>query len=103
MMNSDILIMCGLGGIYVEVFNDVVFKLSPVINVEAEEMLSSLKASPLLNGVRGETGVDRKRLIEIIQRVSQLVADVPEVREMDLNPLVAFEDSIFIVDARISL
>ncbi len=97
------LIMCGLGGIYVEVFKDVAFKLSPVTDVEAEEMLSSLKAAPLLKGVRGEKGVDRKRLIEIIQRVSQLVTDIPEIREMDLNPIIAYEDSIFVVDARMSL
>ena len=97
------LIMCGLGGIYVEVFKDVAFKLSPVTDVEAEEMLSCLKAAPILKGVRGEKGIDQKKLTEIIQRVSQLVTDVPEIREMDLNPLVAFEDSIFVVDARISL
>ena len=72
--------MCGLGGIYVEVFKDVAFKLSPVTDVEAEEMLSSLKAAPLLKGVRGEKGVDQKRLVEIIQRVSQLVTDVPEIQ-----------------------
>ena len=97
------LIMCGLGGIYVEVFKDVAFKLSPVTDVEAEEMLSSLKAAPLLKGVRGEKGVDRKRLIEIIQRVSQLVTDVPEIREMDLNPIIAYEEGVFVVDARMSL
>ena len=97
------LIMCGLGGIYVEVFKDVAFKLSPVTDVEAEEMLSSLKAAPLLKGVRGEKGVDRKRLVEVIQRVSQLVTDIPDIREMDLNPIIAYEDSIFVVDARMSL
>lgn len=97
------LIMCGMGGTYVEVFKDVVFKLSPVTDVEAEDMLSSLKAAPLLNGVRGEKGVDRKTLAEIIQHVSRLVTDVPEILEMDLNPLVAFENGVFVVDARITL
>lgn len=97
------LIMCGLGGIYVEVFKDVAFKLSPVTDVEAEEMLSSLKAAPLLKGVRGEKGIDQKKLTEIIQRVSQLVTDVPEIREMDLNPIIAYEDNVFVVDARMSL
>jgi acetate---CoA ligase (ADP-forming) len=97
------LIMCGLGGIYVEVFKDVAFKLSPVTDVEAEGMLSSLKAAPILKGVRGEKGIERKRLIEIIQRVSQLVTDIPEIREMDLNPIIAYEDSVFVVDARMSL
>ena len=103
MMRSDISLCAVLGGIYVEVFKDVAFKLSPVTDVEAEEMLSSLKAAPLLKGVRGEKGVDRKRLIEVIQRVSQLVTDIPEIREMDLNPIIAYEDSIFVVDARMSL
>jgi acyl-CoA synthetase (NDP forming) len=97
------LIMCGLGGIYVEVFKDVAFKLSPVTDAEVEEMLSSLKAAPLLKGVRGEKGIDRKKLIEIIQRFSQLVTDVPEIREMDLNPLIAYEEGVFVVDARMSL
>jgi acyl-CoA synthetase (NDP forming) len=97
------LIMCGIGGIYIEIFKDVAFRLSPVTDVEAEEMLSSLKAAPILKGVRGEKGVDRKRLIDIIQRVSQLVTDVPTIREMDLNPLIAYEDRIFVVDARMSL
>ena len=97
------LIMCGLGGIYVEVLKDVAFKLSPVTDVEVEEILSSLKAAPLLKGVRGEKGVDRKGLTEIIQRVSQLVTDMPEIREMDLNPIIAYEEGVFVVDARMSL
>jgi acetate---CoA ligase (ADP-forming) len=97
------LIMAGMGGIYVEVFEDVQFRFSPVTDIEAEEMLSSLKVAPILKGVRGQKGVDNNGLIEVVQRVSQLVTDVPEIREMDLNPLVTFEDSIFVVDARISL
>jgi len=97
------LVMCGMGGVYVEVLKDVVFKLSPITDVEAEEMLSSLKASALLNGFRGEKGINKKILVEIIQRVSRLVTDVPEIREMDLNPLVAFEDGVFVVDARMTL
>ena len=97
------LIMCGLGGIYVEIFKDVAFKLSPVTDVEAEEMLSSLKAAPLLKDVRGEKGVDRQKLAEIISRVSQLVTDVPAIRQMDLNPIIAYEDRVFVVDARMSL
>lgn len=97
------LVMAGLGGIFVEVFEDVKFKLAPVTDVEAEEMISSLKAAPILRGVRGKKGVDQKKLLEIIQRVSQLVTDVPEIKEMDLNPLVAFEDGVIVVDARINL
>ncbi len=97
------LVMFGMGGIYVEVLKDVVFKLSPVTEVEAEEMLSSIKMAPLLEGVRGEKGVDQGKLIEVIQRVSQLLTDFPMIQEMDLNPIIAFEDRVFAVDARISI
>ncbi len=97
------LIVFGMGGIYVEVLKDVVFKLTPVTAVEAREMLSSIKAAPLLRGVRGREGVDEEGLVEIIQRLSQLVTDLPGIQEMDLNPVVAFSDQVAVVDARISL
>ncbi len=97
------LIMFGLGGIYVEILKDVVFKLTPVTAVEAREMLASIKAAPVLKGVRGEKGVDEEGLVEIIQRLSQLVTDLPMVREVDLNPIIAYEDGVFVVDARMSI
>lgn len=97
------LIMFGIGGIHVEVFKDVAFKLAPVNDVEAEEMISPLKAAPLLKGVRGEGGVYEKGLTEVIQRVSQLVTDVPAIREMDLNTIIAYKDRVFVVDARMTL
>jgi len=96
------LVMFGVGGIYVEVLKDVVFKIAPVTTVEAREMLSAVQMAPLLEGVRGEAGVDEAGIIEIIQRVSQLVTDLPEIQEMDLNPIIAYEDDVFVVDARIS-
>ena len=97
------LIMFGLGGIYVEVMKDIVFNLSPVTDAEAQEMLSSIKGAPLLKGVRGQKGVDQRRLAEIILRLSQMVSDLPAIKEMDLNPVMAFEDAAVVVDARISL
>ena len=97
------LVMFGLGGIHVEVLKDTVFKLSPVTTTEAEEMANGLKASVLLDGVRGEKGVDKEGLIELIGRISQLVNDVPAIREMDLNPVIAYEDCVVAVDARMSL
>ena len=97
------LIMFGLGGIFVEVMKDVVFNLTPITDAEAREMLTSIKGSPLLKGVRGQKGVDLNRLTEIIQRLSQLVSDLPAIQEMDLNPIMAFEDSVVVVDARMSL
>jgi acyl-CoA synthetase (NDP forming) len=97
------LIMFGMGGVYVEVMKDVVFKLTPVTTVEAREMLSSIRAAPLLKGVRGEKGVDEEGLAEVIQRLSQLVTDLPAIQELDLNPIVAYEDRVSVIDARIGI
>jgi len=66
-------------------------------------MLSAIKGASMLEGVRGQKGVNQELLIEIIQRLSQLLTDLPEIQEMDLNPLIAFEDQVFVVDARISI
>jgi len=97
------LIMFGMGGIYVEVLKDVVFDITPVSESEARDMISSIKMAPLLQGARGEKGVDQKALVEIIQRLSQLVTDLNDIKEMDLNPVIAYEDGVFAVDARISI
>ncbi len=96
-------VVFGLGGIYVEVMQDVVFNLTPISSAEAREMLAAIKGAPLLQGVRGQKGVDQDRLTEILQRLSQLLTDLPEIQEMDLNPIKAFADNVFVVDARISL
>lgn len=97
------LIMFGMGGIYVEVLKDVVFNLTPVTSTEAREMINAIQLAPLLAGVRGEKGVDRAALAELIQRLSQLVTDLPQIQELDLNPTLAFETGAYVVDARISL
>ena len=96
-------IMFGLGGIFVEIMKDVVFNLTPVTSGEAGQMLSAIKGASMLEGVRGQKGVNRDLLIEIIQRLSQLLTDLPEIQEMDLNPLMAFGDQVVVVDARISI
>jgi acetate---CoA ligase (ADP-forming) len=95
------LIMFGLGGIFVELFKDVVFSISPITDVEAEEMLTGIKAAPLINGFRGEKGIHRIKTIEVMQRISMLVNDFPEIKELDINPVFAYEDSVCAVDARI--
>ena len=95
------LIMFGLGGVLVELMKDVAFEITPVSAPEAEQMLRSIKSYPVLVGYRGKKGADRKKLVEIIQRVSQLVVDIPAIREMDLNPIVDGKDGLFAVDARI--
>jgi acetyltransferase len=97
------LIMFGIGGIFVEILKDVVFKLTPVTTAEAQEMFTSIQGAAILKGVRGEQGVHEHGLQEIILRLSQLVTDTPAIQEMDLNPILAFEDRVCVVDARISL
>ena len=97
------LIMFGLGGIFVDVLKDVIFNLTPVTDAEAREMVDGIQASALLDGVRGEKPVDKAALIELIQRLSQLVMDFPQITELDLNPVMAFEKGAVAVDARIAL
>jgi len=97
------LLMFGMGGIYVEVFKDVVFNLTPVTEFEAREMLDAIQLAPILKGVRGQAGVDREGIVQLIQRLSQLVSDHPAIQELDLNPTLAFEDSVVVVDVRISI
>ena len=97
------LVMFGLGGIYVEVLKDVAFKIAPVTAVEAREMLATIKTAALLDGVRGESRVDKESIIRLIQRVSQLLTDLPMIQEMDMNPIMAFADGVFAVDGRIRI
>ena len=92
-----------MGGIYVEVLKDVVFKITPVTEVEAGEMISSIKAAKLLDGVRGEKGIHKDGVKDILQRVSAMVTDFPDILEMDMNPIMAFEDRVFAVDGRIKI
>jgi acetyltransferase len=96
-------VMFGLGGIYVEVLKDVSFRITPVAEREAREMIESLQAYPLLAGVRGQRGVDLAALTEIIQRVSHMLTDNPEIRELDINPIFAFEDGAKAADVRVLL
>jgi acetyltransferase len=97
------IVLFGMGGIYVEIMKDVSYKLTPVTTVEAQEMISSLQSAPLLKGVRGQKGIDEEGIIEIIQRVSQMVSECPAIKELDLNPVIAYEDQAQVVDARIVL
>lgn len=96
-------VMFGMGGIYVEVLKDVIFRLAPITDTEADEMISSIKTSKLLQGVRGEKPSDTKKLSECIQRLSQLVTDFKEIKELDMNPVLVFEKGCKVVDIRIGL
>jgi acetyltransferase len=97
--------MFGLGGIYVEVLGDVVFRIAPISAIDAREMVRSLRGDALLAGVRGEGPVAYEALEDAILRVSQLVLDLPEIAEMDVNPLLAFpeRERCVAVDGRIRL
>ena len=97
------IIMFGLGGIFVEVLKDVSFCISPLSDVEAKEMISSLKSNALIDGFRGEKGINKEKTVEILQRISRLCEDFPSIKELDLNPLFATGDDICVVDARIIL
>src|SRR3989344_1782142 len=99
------LIMVGLGGIFVEIFKDVSFRFAPLTEEDAEEMIAELKSEPLLAGTRGQKAIDRKALLEAIGRLSRLVTDFPEIQELDINPLLAFEEGVplLALDARMTL
>ena len=98
-------IMLGMGGIYVEILKDVTFRLAPVTELEANDMISSIKTQKLLTGVRGEKPSDLKNLSECIQRLSQLVTDFKEIKELDMNPVLVMEEGegCKILDVRIGL
>lgn len=97
------ILMFGLGGIYVEALKDVAFRLAPVSEVDAREMISSIRGARLLEGIRGEPAIDGDALVEAIQRISQLVVDHPDIGELDVNPFLAFPDGGLAVDCRVSL
>jgi acetyltransferase len=97
------LIMFGMGGIYTELFKDAVFRVHPLTDVDAQEMVRSIKAYKLLEGWRGAKPSDIKALEELLLRISAMVEDIPQIMEMDLNPLKALERGYVVVDARIML
>ncbi|MDY6765691.1 MAG: acetate--CoA ligase family protein [Halobacteria archaeon] len=97
------LVMFGLGGIFVEVLNDASFRVAPVSEREAKQMVNGIESSPLLEGHRGREEVSKGALVECIQRVSQLVTDFPEISELDINPLVVGSEGVKAVDIQITL
>ncbi|QCG94958.1 CoA-binding protein [Azospirillum sp. TSA2s] len=97
------LVAFGLGGVLVEVLKDVTFRLAPVTREDAEAMLDGIQAADMLKGVRGGKPVDRAALADLIVNVSRLVDDVPEIVELDLNPVFAREDGAIAADVRVVL
>jgi len=99
------LVVCGLGGVMVELLHDVAFRLSPVTDIDAREMLASIRTGRLLDGYRGAAPGDREALVTVLQRVSALIEAIPELTEMDLNPLKVLPPGkgAIVVDARMRL
>ena len=93
--------MFGLGGIMVEVLKDVSFRLVPLTERDADQMINEIKGRPILDGVRGQPASDVAALKSTIVNVAKFVEEHPEVRELDLNPVFAYPDGALAVDARI--
>lgn len=94
-------VLCGLGGIFVEVLRDVSSGLAPLSYEEADSMIRSLRAYKILKGTRGQKGINERKYAEIIVRLSTLLRFATEIKEMDINPLLADGNDVIAVDARI--
>jgi acyl-CoA synthetase (NDP forming) len=96
-------IMFGLGGIFVEVFKDVSFRVAPVNKQDALSMINQIKSSKLLNGARGRSVMDIDSIAEAIIRLSQLSIDCPQIKELDINPMIVLEkgEGCFVADTKI--
>ncbi|MFH4966306.1 acetate--CoA ligase family protein [Gaetbulibacter sp. M235] len=101
--NYPHVILCGLGGIFVEVLKDISVSMVPITYTDALKMISSLKAYPILKGVRGQQGINLENYADIIIKISQLLCIAPEIAELDINPLLASENDIIAVDVRIRI
>ncbi|MCK6555932.1 acetate--CoA ligase family protein [Candidatus Binatia bacterium] len=96
-------VMCGLGGIWVEALNDVSFRLVPLTPRDAREMWNELAAAAVLKGTRGRAAVAIDALADVLLKLSALLVARPDIREIDLNPLLAYADRVVAVDARVLL
>ncbi|TVO57062.1 acetate--CoA ligase family protein [Denitromonas halophila] len=94
-------LMFGLGGIFVEILEDVAFRAIPLSRHAAESMVNQIKARKILEGARGEAAVDKAALVDLLLKVSSIVSAYPQLAELDLNPVLAYDDGYAIVDARI--
>ena len=96
-------VVCGLGGIFVEVLKDVASGLAPLSYDETFSMIHALRGYPIIKGTRGQRGIDEQEYADIIVRLSTLLRFANEIKEMDINPIVATEKGLFAVDARIRI
>ncbi len=96
-------LMFGLGGIFVEVMKDVAFRIAPITEEDANEMITEIKAYPILRGYRGQPPADLDTVAKILANTSSLVMNHQEIKELDLNPVIVYEKGAKTVDARIIL
>ncbi|NHI94555.1 MAG: acetyl-CoA synthetase [Candidatus Lokiarchaeota archaeon] len=96
-------LMFGLGGIFVEIYKDVSFRVCPITEFDANEMIKEIKAFPLLDGFRGRPKADIKAIVDILMKLSKLSIENEEIDQIDLNPVIALPKGAAIVDARIIL
>ncbi len=97
------LILCGMGGIFIEVMKDVSYGLSPLSPDETGRMVKSLKSYPVIKGVRGQKGINEEAFAKLLSKLSALVEAAPEITEMDLNPVMGTHEGVVAVDARIRI
>jgi len=97
------ILMFGLGGIYVEAFHDVSFRLAPIKELSADNMISAIRSFKLLTGVRGEKGAKISAIADVLKRISQMVTELEDIKELDINPLIATPEGCIAVDIRIIL
>ncbi|MDD2564601.1 MAG: acetate--CoA ligase family protein, partial [Salinivirgaceae bacterium] len=97
------MILCGMGGIFIEVLKDVQSDITPVSQPEAESMIKRLRSYKIFQGVRGQEPISEKNFATIITKVAALCQAAPEIFEMDLNPLLGRGEKIVAVDARIRI
>ncbi len=96
-------LMFGIGGIFVEVLKDVTFRIAPIVEKDAKEMIKEIKAYPILKGYRNTPPADENAIVKILLNVSKLIMEHPEINQMDLNPIMVYENGASVVDARIIL
>ncbi len=94
-------LMFGLGGIFVEVLEDVAFRAIPLSRHDARSMVAQVKARKIFEGVRGAAAIDQEALVDLLLRTSSIVEAYPDLTELDLNPVIAYPDGYAVVDARV--
>jgi acetyl-CoA synthetase (ADP-forming) len=96
-------LMFGLGGVFVEVLRDVSFRIAPIKDTDAKNMIQEIRSSKVLDGYRGQPPADKNAIVNILLNLSRLVCDYPQIDQIDLNPTIVYEKGASVVDARIVL